>query len=191
MEEKHQELLDFIQDKQAGLEERLEAARLITHDISLRKICSDDVTRVYRGMVQFWKSLGTLLSDRIDPSLFLPRSRLGTHCMYISNRLPEGQKFFRYHPKIDLAEGPNRFRGNQIIRGKIMYKSYGSIYEFHFEYPIEGMGVKKDEIMVFTDSGSKISVFDWCEVNNVIVYCNRCGLDITYEVSRNCPRRRT
>ena len=191
MEERHQKLLDFIQDKQFGLGERLEAARLITHDVSLRNIGGDDATRIYRAMVQFWKSLGTLLSDRIDPSLFLQRSRLATHCMYISNRLPEGQKFYRYHPKIELAEGPNRFKGNQIIRGSISYQMYASVYEFHFEYPIEGTGVKKDEIMVITGSGSKISVLDWCEANDVIVFCNRCGLDITFEVSRNCPRRRT
>ena len=191
MEEQHQELLDFIQDKHADLKDRLEAARLITHSVPLREIGTDDVTRIYQIMVQFWKSLGTLLSDRMDPSLFLQRSRLATHCMYVSNRLPDGQKFFRYYPKIELAEGPNRFKGNQIIRGSITYQMFASVYEFHFEYPIEGTGVKKDEIMVITGSGSKISVFDWCETHDVIVFCNRCGLDITYEVSRNCPRRGT
>lgn len=56
MEQRHQKLLDFIQDKQSGLEERLEAARLITHDVSLINISGDDVTRIYRAMVQFWKS---------------------------------------------------------------------------------------------------------------------------------------
>ena len=191
MEEQHQELLDFIQDKHADLKDRLEAARLITHSVPLREIGTDDVTRIYQIMVQFWKSLGTLLSDRMDPSLFLQRSRLATHCMYVSNRLPDGQKFFRYYPKIELAEGPNRFKGNQIIRGSITYQMFASVYEFHFEYPIEGTGVKKDEIMVITGSGSKISVFDWCKTHDVIVFCNRCGLDITYEVSRNCPCRRT
>lgn len=190
MEDKHRELLEIIQDKQVGLEERLEAARIVTHNVSLRNIDADDVNLVYRTVVQFWKSMGTLLSDRMDPSLFLPRARLGTHCMYISNRLLEGPKFFRYHPKVELAEGPSPHKGNQIIRGSISYQMFASIYEFHYEYPIEGFGVKKDEIKVITSSGSKMSVFDWCEANDVIVFCNRCGLEITYEVSRNCPRRR-
>lgn len=26
--------------------------------------------------------------------------------------------------------------------------------------------------------------------NDIIVYCNRCGLEITFEVSRDCPRRK-
>lgn len=141
-------------------------------------------------MVQFWRNLGSSLNDRNDSSLFIRRSILATQCMNVSRRLAEGQKFFRYFPKIELAEGPNRFKGNEMIRGRINYKMFHFMYEFHMEYPIESVGVIKDQISIITNSGSKIPLFDWCKTNDIIVYCNRCGLEITYEVSRDCPRRK-
>ena len=33
----------------------------------------------------------------------------------------------------------------------------------------------------------KIPMMEWCKQNDFVVYCNRCGLDITYTVSNDCP----
>jgi len=186
-----QDFCDLILNNKIDLDERIKIAGQISQDVSLKKIAADDIPLVYQVMLQFWRNLGSYLSDRYDSSLFLKRSKLATHCMSVSRHLPEGQKFFRYFPKIELAEGPNRFKGNEIVRGMIDYRMFHSLYEFHLEYPIESIGVIKDQISVITRSGAKIPIFDWCEKNDIIVYCNRCGLDITYEVSRDCPRRKS
>ena len=191
MEDKHQDQLAFLKSKEAPVKERVDAAQKIAWEVLRDKISGDDVSRVYAVMVQCWKNLGTLLSDRLDGRLFLPRIKLARQCLSVSPRLPEGQKFFCYHPKVKLAEGPNRFKNDEIIRGAITYKMFHSVYEFHYEYPIEGYGVQKDLISVITESGDKISILDWCKANDIIVYCRRCGLDITFEVSRNCPRRKS
>ena len=190
MNKKHLNLLNFLRNKQAPLKERLSVADQIKNEVLRKNIPKEDIRRIYRVMVQFWKSLGTLVSDRFDESLFLTRIRLGMSCKHVSRFLPEGQRFFSNYPKIELAEGPNRFKGNQKIRGRISSRLFSSVFEFHWEYPIEGCGVRKDQISVITDSGAKISLFDWCEAKEIIVFCTRCGLDITFEVSKNCPHRR-
>jgi len=76
-----------------------------------------------------------------------------------------------------------------LIAGKIKSGYGASIYEFHWEYPIEGMGVRKDLISVITDEDERIPLLGWCRQNDLIVFCNRCGLDITYEVSKDCLHR--
>jgi hypothetical protein len=184
------DLLDLLLDPDIDLMERVQSARKIARDVMTRRIEEDHFSHIYQIMVQFWRNISSSDDDRNDTSLFLKRSILATQCMYVSKRLPEGQKFFKYFPRIELAEGPNRFKGNEIIRGRVNYKMFHSLYEFHLEYPIESVGVIKDQISVIANSGAKIPLFDWCEKNDIIVYCNRCGLDITYEVSRDCPRRK-
>lgn len=190
MRDKLHDRLQTLLDKKIPLDERVRVAKEITRDVLLKKISADEIPLIYQVLVQSWRRLGSSPIDRYDTSLFLKRSILATQCMLVSKSLPDGQKFFRYFPRIELAEGPNRFKGNEMIKGRIYYKMFHSTYEFHLEYPIESTGVIKDQISVITSSGSKIPLFDWCEKNDITVYCNRCGLDITYDVSRNCPRRK-
>jgi hypothetical protein len=190
MNDNHHDQLQKLLDNQISIEERIDIAKKTARAVLSNKIDDHDVPFFYQVMVQFWRNLGSHLRDRNNPSLFLKRSKLATQCMLVSTRLPGGQKFFKHFPKIELAEGPNRFKGDELIIGRINYKMFQSIYEFHLEYPIESVGVIKDQISVITSSGSKIPIFDWCEENDIIVYCNRCGLDITYEVSRDCPKRK-
>ena len=64
---------------------------------------------------------------------------------------------------------------------------YSSIFEFHHEYPIEGFGTQKDLISVIEEDGTRTPLFDWCRQHEVYSYCGRCGLDITYELSMDCP----
>ena len=52
---------------------------------------------------------------------------------------------------------------NKVIRGAIK-SGYGtSLYDFHREYPIEGFGIRKDLISVFTDENEKIPMMEWCK----------------------------
>ena len=73
------------------------------------------------------------------------------------------------------------------MKGELKTVYGSSLYEFHREYPIEGFGIRKDLISVITEENEKIPIMDWCKQNEIIVYCNRCGLDITFEVSMDCP----
>jgi hypothetical protein len=184
------DFLDLLLDNDIDLKERIGTARKITLDVLTKKNEEYDVSHIYQIMVQFWRNIGSSDADRNDSGLFLKRTILATQCMLVSTRLPEGQKFFKYFPRIELVEGPNRFKGNEIIRGRMNYKMFHSTYEFHLEYPIESVGVIKDQISVITNSGDIIPIFEWCETNDIIVFCNRCGLEITFEVSRDCPRRK-
>ncbi len=188
MEKDYQGLLTLLKNKESPLKERLVASERIWKGVLSKRIQGNDVSHAYKVMVQAWKSLGTLVSDHLDKSFFMPRKKLAMNCEHISRRLPEGQIFFCYFPKIALAEGPRD--KDKLVRGAIKPCAYSLIYEFHYEYPIEGIGVRKDLISVISNSDSKIPLFDWCEANDIIVYCGRCGLDITFEVAQNCPFKR-
>ena len=137
-------------------------------------------------MVEFWRSLGISKTDREDVRLFNLRRRIANVCLIISMHLPEGQKFFRYYPKVHKAEGFDN-RKNKMKEG-VFKTGYGSsLYEFHLEYPIEGIGIKKDLISVITTDNKRIPMLEWCKLNDIVVFCNRCGLEITQEVNKDCP----
>ena len=108
-------------------------------------------------------------------------------CQLLSMRMPGGQKLFAYYPKLKLAEGTDERYPERILQGTTKTGYGTSLYEFHREYPIEGIGIRKDNISVITADNQKIPLLEWCKQNEIVVYCNRCGLDITYEVSKNCP----
>jgi len=181
------ELLGILKNQQIPFEEKYVAAEDITIDIDDRKIEASDITQFYQSMVEFWRGLGLNKIDRDDEGLFEIRNKLANACLRLSLQLTEGRKFFKYFPMVKRAEG---FEGrvlNKLMVGAIN-PGYGtSYYEFHWEYPIEGAGIKKDLISVITDENEKIPMLDWCQQNDVVVFCNRCGLDITYEVSKECP----
>jgi hypothetical protein len=181
------ELFYILRNKDMPFEERFSAAKQIGEDALMRRIEPVDILMFYPLTVDLWRSLGQSKSDCDDKRLFEIRKKLANICWRLSIQSPEGQKFFKYFPKVERAEGFEERVYKIMIQGALK-PGYGlSLYEFHLEYPIEGSGIRKDLISVITEENEKIPMMDWCKQNEVIVYCNRCGLDITYTVSTDCP----
>jgi len=187
-ESRIQEWFSLLEDTQAPFEEKHEAVHLIAKGASCREIEDVHIPLLYGAVVKFWRSLGLRSIDRSDETLFPIRKDLARVCSTISLRLPGGTRFFKNFPQIGKVEGPDPFKKNETLSGSLSNApGWLSIYEFHWEYPIEGFGVPKDRISVITEDGIRIPLLDWCEKHDLAVFCSRCGLDITYDVSRNCP----
>jgi len=189
MDREQQEALALLEDEGASFVKQYDAARLVTRDAGAGRIETADAPRFYRAQVRFWKSLGLRPADRDNATLFPLRKKLAWSCATLSRRLPGGRKFFDYYPRLSRVEGPHDLGKNEILRGALTTTYGSSLYEFHWEYPIKGFGVRKDLIAVITNDEARVPVFDWCRENDLIVFCNRCGLEITYEVSKDCPWR--
>ena len=182
-----EESLALIEDERAPFDARYKAACTIAEEARFRRTDASDVIRFYEALVRFWKHFGLQTIDRYDEKLFRTRSELARCCWTLSLLLPQGRTFFKYYPRLTRVEGPRGLGKGEILRGALAC-SYGfSLYEFHWEYPIEGFGVRKDLITVIADDNTRIPVIQWCKDHDLIVFCNRCGLEITCEVSRNCP----
>jgi len=183
MTPKQSELLNILKNLRIPFEEQFVAAE----EIARGKIEASVIPRIYQSIVEFWRSLGLCKIDRDDEGLFEIRSKLASVCYILSFRLPEGRKFFRYFPIVKRAEGFEDRVRNKMMVGALKTGYGSSLYEFHWEYPIEGIGIRKNLISVITDENERIPMLDWCKQNDITVFCNRCGLDITYEVSKDCP----
>jgi len=190
MDRTHLESLALLEDDAVAFESRYQASRLIAQDARVGKIEKIHIPRFYEALVRFWKSFGLRTIDRGNETLFPIRKELARCCSTVSLFLPEGRKFFKYYPRPPKVEGPHWLKKNEVLRGALACTCGFSLYEFHWEYPIEGFGVRKDLIAVIRDDNARMPLLDWCEENDIIVFCNRCGLEITYEVSRDCPWRR-
>ena len=77
---------------------------------------------------------------------------------------------------------PYRQRGH-------LQAGYGtSLYDAHWEYPVDGMGVRKDRLLV-VEGKRRVPIARWCRQNGVVVFCFYCGQDVTDTVSSGCPAR--
>jgi hypothetical protein len=189
MTPEHFGLFYILRSQDMPFEERFSAAKEIGEEALRRRIEPVDIPMFYPLAVDLWRSLGLSKTDCDDRRLFEIRKKLANVCRRLSFQLPEGQKFFKYFPRVKRAEGYEERVYNKMMQGPLK-PGYGlSYYEFHLEYPIEGIGIRKDLISVITDENEKIPIMDWCKQNDIIVFCNRCGLDITYTVSTDCPFR--
>jgi len=187
MTPKQSELLNILQNPQMPYEEKFGAAEEIAMHIGFRKIEAGDIHQVYQIVVEFWRSLGLSKIDRDDEGLFKIRNKMANVCLGLSLQLSEGQKFYKYFPRLKKVESCENQIKNKIRIGALKTTYGTSLYEFHWEYPIEGIGIKKDLISVIGSRNERIPMLDWCKQNNIIVFCNRCGLDITFEISKDCP----
>ncbi len=187
MTPEHFGLFYILRSQDMPFEERFSAAKEIGEEALRRRIEPVDIPMFYPLAVDLWRSLGLSKADCDDRRLFEIRKKLANVCWRLSIQLPEGQKFFKYFPRVKRAEGKEERVYKKMMQGALK-PGYGtSLYEFHLEYPIEGFGIRKDLISVITDENEKIPIMDWCKQNDIIVFCNRCGLDITYTVSTDCP----
>ncbi len=180
--------LAIFDDDKAPLAERIDAARSLALWASNKAPEVPGVEELFQRVLVLWQSLCTT-RDELDLHLLHDRARAAEVGTLMSKGLPGGQRMFRNVPRLNDVEGPDRFRSDVVVRGKFNFYM-ASIYEFHLEHPIEGHGVYKNLISVVEVDGSRTALFDWCRRHDVIVWCSRCGLEITYEVSRDCPFRR-
>jgi hypothetical protein len=66
---------------------------------------------------------------------------------------------------------------------------YGTgLYNFHYEFPVSGLGVRKDEIFVVEDD-RRTPVLEWLQREGLRVICTRCGGFVDRKVERRCPGR--
>ena len=181
------ELLYTISRQDISREEKLHAAGKVLRECVSDRIESEDINLFYMAMLDLWRSLGESEEDRNNNALFHTRKQLAFYSWHLSRKRYGSPRIFRYFPAPEFVEGFESRVKKKIIQGKLKTTYGSSLYEFHWEYPIEGIGVKKDLIYVKNKAGEKSPLFDWCRENEIIVYCNRCGLEITYEVSKDCP----
>jgi len=181
------ELFYILKKLDLPFRERLSAAREVGREALLGKIDQGDIPLFYQAAVDLWRRLGSSKTDRHDISLFSIRKNLANVCWRLSIKLPEGQKFFRYYPRVERAEGFEDRVKHKMLKGAFKTGYGTSLYDFHREYPIEGVGIRKNLISVITNDNEKIPVMEWCKQNDLVVFCNRCGLDITYTNANDCP----
>ena len=66
---------------------------------------------------------------------------------------------------------------------------YGTgLYNFHYEFPVCGFGVRKDEIFV-AEADRKTPILDWLQQQGIRVICTRCGGFVDRSVEERCPAR--
>lgn len=179
--------LAILEDEDAARQERVRAARDLASWVRLNPSGISEAGGVFEKATSFWRDLCRLAEE---PSTQLLRDRIqaARACTTVSLALPGGQRFFRNIPRSWRAEGPYPRKEGSLIHGTFAY-TYGSIYEFHLEYPIEGFGIRKDRISIVEKDGRRIPLFVWLMTHEMVVWCSRCGLDITFEISRDCPSR--
>ena len=193
-------LLSILTDEEARLGERAAAALRLARWGRWTEPKPPDLPQLAERLLEFWQDLS--VNREGDRSLYSARARAGRACQALSPRLPDGPTVYRNFPRPGLiwkrnrptgllqVEGPDTWQEGQWVRGRFdVYMP--SIHEFHWEYPIERMGVRKDLISVVESDGSRTPLLDWCREHRMFVFCGRCGLDITQEVSRDCPWRKT
>jgi hypothetical protein len=181
--------LEILEDEKASRQHRVRAAHTLAVWARVHQSEAPGVEGVFEKLTGFWQELCDPAEGSSRGILF-DRIRTASACTTMSLALPQGQVFFRNIPRSWRAEGPDPRKEGTLIHGEFSY-TYGSLYEFHLEYPIEGFGIRKDLISVVEKAGVRIPLFVWLKTNQLVVWCSRCGLDITFEISRDCPARRT
>ena len=80
---------------------------------------------------------------------------------------------------------------NELHIGKIKTTYGTSLYNFHYEWPIEGAGVRKDLIEVFPPEGGKPEpILEWLRKQNRVIFCYHCGGIVSDRVEHvHCPGR--
>jgi hypothetical protein len=180
--------IQILEDEGQPRRDRAEAAHGIALWARMRSVEGSDLRNLFTRIVDYWQDLCEAEEEPSWP-LLLDRTKVARACTLLGHSLPEGQRVFRNIPRVTDAEGPHPRKEGTIIRGAFNYM-YRSIYEFHWEYPIGGFGVRKDLISVIEADDTRTPMFDWLRGKDVVVWCSGCGLEVTYEISKNCPARK-
>ncbi|MBN2718982.1 MAG: hypothetical protein JXX14_24255 [Deltaproteobacteria bacterium] len=101
----------------------------------------------------------------------------------LSRQRPHYDICFPSKIKKVIARLPN----GETIEGELTSPVGTSLYNFHYEYPVNGEGIRKDCIFVVNEDCSETAIIQWCRENRIRVRCNRCGQDITETIDLDCP----
>ena len=96
-----------------------------------------------------------------------------------------------FHVELFLPLVPHRVaRVGETALGRLE-STYGfAMYDFHREWPIDGMGVQKDRIEVVLPDGSRQPIFEWLRGQTTRILCPRCGGFLDRTVEQGCPASR-
>lgn len=92
-----------------------------------------------------------------------------------------------YCPNIEHEVRGTSIRGD-VVQGHLGGGYGTSMYDFHGEYPIDGMACRKSTIAVLVPGREPVPLFDYCREHGIVVVCQRCGEDITYQAEYGCGR---
>jgi len=133
------------------------------------------VRRVVEALDGAWRD--------IDPSRAEDRARLGRWLE--ENASSAGIRLEVYLPSVGV-----RVRVRETGRQGRLTATYGlGLYDFHREWPVDGIGVPKDAIEVLVADGEPVPILAWLERQGMRVLCPRCGGFLDRRVDAGCPAR--
>jgi hypothetical protein len=185
MEKDRAALMSILEDRELPIRERSKAA----NDLAFWARKADQSTEVHSEifelLFEFWQRL---CRRSIGDYYFLTaRAQVARACMFLTMGLPkDGPTVCWDHPRHDDVEGPRSLREGGLVRGAFEQTSHFG-HQCHWGYPVAGVEIRKDLIMVVEPDGTRKPLLDWCSDQKVFVFCGSCGLDVTFEVSRFCP----
>ena len=118
------ELFYILKKQDIPFGERFSAAKEIGEEALHRRIEPVDIPMFYPLTVDLWRSLGLSKTDCDDRRLFEIRKKLANVCWRLSIQLPEGQKFFKYFPRVYA------YSVEVIFLQILFFQDYPSIFHF-------------------------------------------------------------
>jgi len=184
MEKDPARLRSILEGKTLPRRARLKAANELTFWARRTRQSAEVHSDLFVLVFEFWQNLCRPIGN--SRAFFFDRASAARACFVLTSGTTEGPTVCWDHPDHSDVEGPRPLTEDGLVRGG--FKACKSThYDYHREYPIEGVGVRKDLISVVESEVTSSPLLDWCSDQKVFVFCGRCGQDITFEVSRSCP----
>ena len=141
-----------------------------------RRRCDEDIRRALIAALRgLWRTPSTDDEIRGRLCLFEVACRPGEYML----QAPYGAE----------VRAVDKHNGLHIGTIKSTYGS--SLYNFHYEWPIEGTGVRKDLIEIFPPDGGKPEpILEWLRNENKVILCYHCGGILSDRVEQNHCRGR-
>ena len=129
--------------------------------------------RLIRALREEWR--------HVEEDEVFERKVIGQAVRELASELVGGPQVFTGAPTGCAARWPNGRQGT--ITGP-----YANLYEFHQEWPIDGMGCGREQVSL-RDGEDWVPGLQWLESQGAIVICTRCGAVLDEDCEAWCPRR--